>query len=96
MFLNFRNKKTLNTEYGNINPTKKGIRFKEYLSNSNRISTLSIKKNGKKNNYKGMFPCLRFGVTLILFSSILNAFINFRRVSCGIITSSTKPRWAAV
>jgi hypothetical protein len=29
-------------------------------------------------NYKGILPCFLLGVMLTLFSSMLNAFINFR------------------
>ncbi len=45
--------------------------------------------------YNGILPCFFLGSLSTLFSSILNALINFKRVSFGSITSSIKPRSAA-
>ena len=43
----------------------------------------------KNTDYKGIFPCFFLGNFAALFSNILNARINFSRVSSGLITSST-------
>lgn len=45
--------------------------------------------------YKGMLPCFLSGRLTVLFSSMLNPFISFLRVSFGKITSSINPRCAA-
>src|SRR5262245_35352729 len=44
----------------------------------------------------GMFPCFFGGFLSLLFSRLLSAAINLRRVVCGRITSSTNPRELAM
>jgi hypothetical protein len=40
-------------------------------------------------DYKGMFPCFRFGLCATLFSNMAKARISFWRVWLGSMTSST-------
>src|SRR3954447_7846784 len=46
--------------------------------------------------YSGMLPCFFGGFLSRLFSRFFNAVISLRRVSRGRMTSSTKPRDAAM
>jgi hypothetical protein len=48
------------------------------------------------STYKGMLPCLRHGFSSFLFFSIASERQMRLRVSCGMITSSMKPRAPAM
>src|SRR5215217_3354535 len=45
--------------------------------------------------HRGTLPCLRHGFSSFLFSRVASALQTRRRVPCGMITSSMKPRLAA-
>src|SRR5262249_24289425 len=46
--------------------------------------------------HRGMFPCLRHGFSSSLSRSIARLRQMRLRVSCGMMTSSMKPRWPAM
>ena len=49
----------------------------------------------RRPRHRGMLPCLRHGFSSFLVSSVASARQIRRRVPCGMITSSMKPRLAA-
>src|SRR5215470_594219 len=48
------------------------------------------------SDYSGMLPCLRHGLSSFLSRSIARERQMRLRVSCGMMTSSMKPRWPAM
>lgn len=71
---------------------QRGVRFSEKRS---LFETEWAVETAFLAPHNGTFPCFLLGLATALFSSIAKALINFRRVSCGWITSSIKPRAAA-